>query len=458
MRLNGESFVRLAIRIFTVLALGAIAAAAAVGVTLLQPVQYRSTSVLLVPNTGDRADNEAVVRSLEALLVSPPVAADLAARAGTDLSPAEVVDRITVARPPDSSVLEVSVLDTDSARSVALARESGPALVARLSTVAGEATAQLPNIAQYAVVPINGEPATEVVVPPRERNGVIGLGLGLLLGAGLATWRPRRSRRIRSETDAAEAFSAPLYASLPILGSGSWRSHSLDVPDDVLPIGWPPAARRIVVLGTGGRPSVRLVQLLASAVAQVGRDVLLIDAEPEERGLTATFALHGRPGFFDGLSGRSDAATSRVPLSDEYLPREMSELVPPGGGRISLLPAGDVDVSAAAMAGSRVTHLLRRVRGDETIIVHAPRLPGPYPANQFVEFADAVVVPAVAGRTRMEEAEAVSRLVESLTPAPMYVVLLTDEVRRRRHTRERGPEPGLDGERPLPAPGATRAS
>jgi capsular polysaccharide biosynthesis protein/Mrp family chromosome partitioning ATPase len=423
--------VRLAIRIFTILALGAIAAAAAVFVTAVQPVQYRSTSVLLIPGAGSGADNEAVVRSLEALLVSPPVAADIAARAESGLTPGEVVDRMTVTRPPDSAVLEVAILDTDQKRSLDLARESGPALMGRLASVAQ--TGQLPALEEYTVVTVNGEPATDVVEPPRARNGVIGLVIGLLLGAGLAFWRPRRSQPISSEMEASEAFDTPLYATLPILGSGSWRDHSLDVPEEQLPIGWPPAARRLVVLGAGGRPSVRLVELLASAIAQSGRDVLLVDADPEERGLTATFGHNGRPGFFECLSGRADPVASTVPLDFDHIPQEMSDLVPPDEGRISLLPSGDIDVAPAVLAGARVTHLMRRLPlTHDTIIVHAPRLPGPYPVNQFVEFADAVVVAAVAGRTQVQEAQLMSRLVMSLTGAPMYVVLLTGGARRAR--------------------------
>jgi capsular polysaccharide biosynthesis protein len=417
------------LRIFTVLALGAIAAAAAVAVTLTQPVQYRSTLVLVAAGTGERAYNEAVVRSLESLIVSPPVATDVAKRAGVDLTAQQVTDRITVTRPPASTMLEISVLDTDEARSVALARETAPALKARLSDTEGD----LPG---YDVVAVNTNPVTAVIEPPRERNALIGLGAGLLVGAALVAWRPRRTRPIKSEAEAGRAFDTPLYATLPLLGSGSWRSHSLDISEEQLPIGWPPAARRLVVLASGGRPSVRLVQLLATAIAQSGRDVLLVDAEPEERGLTAIFGQHGRPGFFEGLSGGTDITASTVVLDDDMLPREMVDLVPPDGGRISLIPAGDVEISPAALGGVRVTHALRRVLGDATVIVHAPRLPGPYPVNQIVEFADAVVVPALEGRTRVEDAQSVTRLVTSITGAPMYVVLLTDRPTRRRPARD----------------------
>jgi capsular polysaccharide biosynthesis protein len=416
------------LRIFTVLAIGAVAAAAAVVVTLLQPVQYKSTLVLLAAGTGERAYNEAVVRSLESLIVSPPVAADVAARAGYDLTPEQVSDRITVTRPPASTMLEVSVLDDDRERSVALSRETGPALAARL----GDTTGNLPG---YDIVAVNTTPTTAVIEPPRVRNGLIGLGVGLLLGAGLLAWRPHRTRPIGSELEAGRAFDTPLYATLPLLGSGSWRSHSLDIPEEQLPIGWPPAARRLVVLASGGRPSVRLVQLLATAIAQTGRDVLLDVAEPEERGLTAMFGQHGRPGFFEGLSSSTDITASAVVLDDDVLPREMADLVPPDGGRISLIPAGDVEIAPSALGGVRVTHVLRRVLGDATVIVHAPRLPGPYPVNQIVEFADAVVVPALEGRTRVEDAQSVTRLVTSITGAPMYVVLLTDRPARRQPAR-----------------------
>ena len=429
---------RLALRLFIVLAIGAIAAAAAIAVTLLQPDQYKSTTVLLASGTGERAYNEAVVRSLESLIVSPPVAADIAAQAKVDLTPAEVIERISVSRPPASTLLEVTVLDTDRERSLALARQTGPALTARLENAPG-------NLRGYGIVTVNGEPVPTTIEPPRVRNGLIGAGIGLLLGAAIVAWRPRRSQPIKSEVDASEAYDTPLYATLPILGGGSWRAHSLDVSEDLLPIGWPPAARRLVVLGSGGRPSVRLVQLLATAIAQAGHDVLLVDGEPEERGLSATFGQHGKQGFFDCLSGRGDVETSSVTLGSDDLPREMAVLVPPDGGRISILPAGEVDVTPAALAGTRVSQVLRRAPSNATIIVHAPRLPGPYPANQYVEFADAVVVPVLAGRTRVDEAQAVSRLITSLTGAPMYVVLLTERSGRR----PAGPDPD---DRPPRAP------
>jgi len=451
--------VRFAIRIFTILALGAVAAATAVLVTAVQPVQYRSTSVLIVPGTGTRTDNEAVVRSLEALLVSPPVAADIAEQAGLGLTPAEVIDRMTVTRPPDSAVLEVAILDTDRDRSVALAREAAPALAARVGSVADPA--DLPAIAEYAVRSVNAEPTTDIVEPPRVRNGVIGLAIGLLLGTALAVWRPRRTRPIRTEIEASEAYDTPVYATLPILSSGSWADRSLDVPEDLLPIGWPPAARRIVVFGGGGRSSVRMVELLAGAIAQTGRDVLLVDADPEERGLTTTFGHNGRPGFFECLSGRADPVTAAVPLDFAHIPREMSDIVPPDEGRISLLPAGDIDVAPAVLAGARVTHLLRRLPlTHDTIVVHAPRLPGPYPANQFVEFADAVVIAAVAGHTPVQEAQLASRLVMSLTGAPMYVVLLTGAPRRGRPGSGRGRQLNghpFVGSRDDAAPGETTA-
>src|SRR3954451_20602778 len=148
----------MAIRVFTILALGAIGAAAAVVITALRPVQYESTSVLLIPGAATRADNEAVVRSLEALIVSPPVAEDIATAAGANLTAPQVVSRMTVTRPPDSSVLEVSVLDTDQDRSMALARAAGPALVARFNTIATTVGTGAPSVAEYAVVAVNGDP------------------------------------------------------------------------------------------------------------------------------------------------------------------------------------------------------------------------------------------------------------------------------------------------------------
>jgi capsular polysaccharide biosynthesis protein/Mrp family chromosome partitioning ATPase len=421
---------RLAIRILTVLALGAVAAAAALGITAAQPVKYQATSVLLIPQTANRASaNELIIRSIEALIVSPPVAGDIASRAQSGLSAAQVIDRTTVIRPPSSGILEVTVLDTSPTRSAALAGAAGPALLARITTLGGTISGR--DAADFAVGLVNDKPTVVTVEPDRQRNALIGLGAGLLLGIGLVAGWPRRSRVIRNEREASAAFDAPLYATLPILGSGSWRAHSLDVPEDGLPIGWPPAARRLVVVGSGGRPSVRLVQLLASAIAQSGRDVLVIDAEPEERGLTTAFECEGAPGFFDCVGGLADPVSTAVLLEGDHLPREMAELIPPKAGRIMFLPAGEVDIPPSALSGGRVQNVLGRVRANATVIVHAPRIPSPYPANQFVEFADAVVLPAVAGRTRMDEAKAVSRLVTSLTPAPVHVVLLNGESSRR---------------------------
>jgi capsular polysaccharide biosynthesis protein len=417
---------RLAIRILAVLALGAVAAAAALGISAAQPVRYKATSeLILVPGSSRSAANELVIRSVEALLASSTIASDVAAKSDQGLSATQVMARTTVTRPPASSNIDVSVLDTNKNRAVTLAREFGTALNDRVTKMGGSISGR--DAAKLTVGLVNENPTVVPVRVDRTRNSLIGLGVGLLLGVGLVLGlRPLRSRVIRNEKDASAAYDAPLYATLPILGSGSWRSHSLDVPEDTLPIGWPPAARRLVVVGTGGRPSVRLVQLLASAIAQSGRDVLLIDAEPEERGLTVAFGFEGAPGFFDCVSGLADPVSSAELLEGEHLPQEMAELIPPKGGRILLLPAGEVDIPPSALGGARVRNVLGRLRANVTVIVHAPRIPGPYPANQFVEFADAVVLSAVAGRTSVDEAQAVSRLVSSLTPAPMHVVLLND--------------------------------
>lgn len=402
---------------------GLLAAVSAAAVTAAQATRYRSTSVLVVPPTDGRADNEALVRTLAALLSSQPVAADIAQLAGVPLSPAQVQSRIEVERPPDSAVLNVSVVDTSQQRSQLLARQAGPALTARVNDLSQPPTPPT-GAATLRIVPVDPDPSTEVLDPPVLRNGVIALVLGLLVAAGANALRPARPAVITSEDDARRAYSLPVHARLPLVGAGARGWNPLDVIDALLVAEWPPSVGRIAVTGGDSRVSADFVLLLGAAFAAAGRSVTLVDADLERRGLTVRLKADRQVGLVEGVTADASMVAALLPVRAADLPDGLVAFLPEEPAFVRFLPAGRGETSPGLLADARLADLLRYLPPSDVMLVHAPRIPGPFSVRGLLDVSDALLVVAEERLTPVSEARVTGQLVSALTTKPAHVVLL----------------------------------
>jgi capsular polysaccharide biosynthesis protein/Mrp family chromosome partitioning ATPase len=387
-----------------------------------QPVTYRATAVVVAAPSANRVDNEALLRTLAALATSPPVLQAASTQGRLLFDGAELATKVSVSRPPDSSVLNISSEDRSRAVSVEIATSVAAALVQNASRLSsGDETAA----SRIRVVTLGSATATRID-PPLLRNSLIGGGLGLLVAATALLVRGRNEERVGGAGEL--TVSGDDLLEIP-----SQRPRDaatiFDLVHRALVLGEQPDLRRIAVVGGSSREETSFMLMLSVVLASVGKNVLLIDADLGARSLTSRLRRSRQLGFADVLTDEvPDATALEVPLLPDQLPRWMRNLLPPDAADIAFLPAGLADVqpgllNSATAASS--THVLGDA--DVTVIV-TPRVPGPYPVTSLLQSADAIFVLAVPRWTRLAEGRWRVHLVRKLSGgARVTIAVLGDQ-------------------------------
>jgi capsular polysaccharide biosynthesis protein/Mrp family chromosome partitioning ATPase len=412
----------LALRVLAALLFGLLTAATAYGVSATaQPVTYRATAVVVAAPSAARVDNEALLRTLAALATSPPVLQAASTQGRLLFDGAELAAKVSVSRPPDSSVLNISSEDRSRAVSLEIATSVAAALVqnaARLGN--GDETAA----ARIRVVTLGSATATRID-PPLLRNSVIGGGLGLLVAATALLVLGRNEERIGSAGEL--TVSGDDLLEIPSQHPRD-AATVFDLVHRALVLGEQPDLRRIAVVGGSSREETSFMLMLSVVLASVGKRVLLIDADLGARTLTSRLRQAGQPGFAEVLTDEiTDATALQVPLPADRLPRWMRNLLPPDAADITFLPAGRSDVqpgllNSATAAAS--THSLGDI--DVTVVV-TPRVPGLYPVTSLLRSADAIFVLAVPRWTRLAEGRWRVHLVRKLAGRARVTIAVLGE-------------------------------
>jgi non-specific protein-tyrosine kinase len=202
------------------------------------------------------------------------------------------------------------------------------------------------------------------------RYGVLGLGLGLVLGIGLAFLRDAFDTRLRTTDQIGEILGLPLLARIPEPPRRLRSGKGLLMLNDPLGSAAEPFrilatnldfvnlernARTIMFTSaTHGEGKSTTVANLAVALARGGRRVILVDLDMRKPSLDGLFALHERPGVTTVVLGQ-------VSLSDVLVP---IPLLDPGAaadgatdgsarGMVEVLPVGPLPPKPAEFVGSR---------------------------------------------------------------------------------------------------------
>jgi tyrosine-protein kinase len=198
-------------------------------------------------------------------------------------------------------------------------------------------------------------PNTGVQVKPRPtRNGLLGLGFGILIGLGLAFAADALDRRVRTVEEAEEQLGLPLLARTPPPPRRSRNGIAMfDDPDSP----YAEALRRLatnIVFSNPDRTARTLlftsalqqegksttVANLSVALAAAGNRVVLVDLDLRRPSLASLFGVHR-------LSGLTDVTIGRKRLEDALFPVGLADLE---------IPASDFDASEPSSHGS--LHLL----------------------------------------------------------------------------------------------------
>ena len=412
----------LALRVLAALLFGLLTAAVAYGVsTTAQPVTYRATAVVVAAPSAARVDNEALLRTLAALATSPPVLQTASTQGRLLFDGAELAGKVSVSRPPDSSVLNISSEDRSRAVSLEIATSVAAALVQSASRLA---TGDEAAAARIRVVTLGAATATRID-PPLLRNSLVGGGLGLLLAATALLVRGRSEERIGGAGELTAAGDDLLE-----IPSQNPRDAAtvFDLVHRGLALGEQPDLRRIAVVGGSSREETTFMLMLAVVLASVGKRVLLIDADLGARTLTSRLRQSGQPGFAEVVTDEvADPTVLQIPLPADRLPRWMRNLLPPDAADMTFLPAGLSDVQPGLLNSATAAVSTHYLWDTDVTVVVTPRVPGPYPVTSLLRSADAIFVLAVPRWTRLTEGRWRVHLVRKLSGRARVTVAVLGE-------------------------------
>jgi capsular polysaccharide biosynthesis protein/MinD-like ATPase involved in chromosome partitioning or flagellar assembly len=408
-----------------ILAIVAVTAVAAAVVTMLQPVTYEST-VTLVVSEREKGDIETLTRTLGALLRSETIGEDLRS-SGIELSPRDIANRISVERPPGSGVLEIRVTDTSAQRSQRIAAAIPTAFVNRVSQQleapeAGRATTSAPAVRAW-----DTSPDTERVPRPLARNGAVASLLGLILAAFAVAVRERMSPGVGSAAEAEASLGLPVLGSLPPLdGRRRGMAAPLDGVRAILAAaerdGWKQTPRSILVAGPAS-PSERALfsLLLALALSESGKRVLLVDADFETRALSSRLGLIGVPGLTKILRGDANIDDVEIRLEGTGAFATLKGLAAKKGS-LTVVPAGFSVSDRSALMSTDVAAKLHSQRRDAILVISGPSLVGSNPVWGLASGVQAVL--AVIGEgSNVWSARATADLLQARSPKVSAVLL-----------------------------------
>jgi polysaccharide biosynthesis transport protein len=161
-----------------------------------------------------------------------------------------------------------------------------------------------------------------------------------------------------------------------------------------------PMRNLLVTSAVPGEGKSTIAAHLAVACAQMGRKVLLVDANLRRPTLDKTFKVAGPIGLSDVLMGKR-------PYTDAVIKLEQ-----PG---LFLMPAGPVSRTAADLIGTRSSTVLSKIQRDfDLVIVDAPSILAAPETQELAGAVDGVLLLTKAGGTGAKlVSEALSRLLRA---------------------------------------------
>jgi len=280
------------------------------------------------------------------------------------------------------------------------------------------------NIVDPAIVP------EYPVKPQKSRNLLLGLLVGLMVGAGAAFFVDHLDDTIKDEEEAKRALGWPLLAMIPSIEGAAKGSGPADLVVQTNPKSSSAEAFRglrtavhfsslkrdckVVMITSSfpGEGKTTVAANLALTFAQSGNRVLLVDCDLRRPGLHKIFGHSRNPGVTEVLAG--DASLAKA-------------LHTTGIDNIALLTAGIIPPNPAELLCSdRMRDLLTRLRASyDMVILDAPPVVPVTDAPLLTALTDLVVVVVETGRIPANAAKRMKELLQSVR-APVAGFVLND--------------------------------
>jgi capsular polysaccharide biosynthesis protein len=205
-------------RVWIVISVVLIFVGAAVGASLLQTPVYEATAWLSLgqKQSPDQPVDMSSIEGLQQLthtmvvaIKSPPVADEVIQERGLQMGTQELLDNLTVEQIEDTSFLLLSYRDKDRQRAKDVVNDVSDTSIRRISAANVSTNDTTVTVYKRAAVP--GAP----ISPDPLRNGLLALGLGLMLGTGLAFLLEYLDDRWRSPEEVERFSGVPAFGVIP---------------------------------------------------------------------------------------------------------------------------------------------------------------------------------------------------------------------------------------------------
>ncbi len=297
--------------------------------------QYTATSTLFFsPGTAATANDlnqsaaytQNQMLSFAQLAVSPTVLAPVIAKLRLNMTTDELARSITVTTPQNTVIMTAAVTNMDPVQASQISNEFAKSIVTAVTKIVPVSTTKSSSVSAHiiaeATTPIS--PSS----PDTRRNVLTGGLIGLLVGALIIFAREQLSPKVRSVDDVAAVTSAPLLGTfirepkrLQSLGGQVLSKKNVESCRKL-------AAHLVGIVGHQQKLSLlvtapivdgersRIALGLASALAERGRRVLLVDSDIRNAAIANLTALKSVAGLESVLTENTDYSSAVVPFNN----------------------------------------------------------------------------------------------------------------------------------------------
>lgn len=401
--------------VLTVLATVAVALV----VTVQTTPQYSSSARLFVSTTeadasqafqGGQFATQRVASYADLVPKSRRLADQVAEDLGGNADPVQVQSEVTAAVVPETVNLEITATDPDPVRARDIAQAYAEALsdlVADLETPEGQANAPI-----RADIVDNAEVNTAPVAPQPVRNLGLGLALGLLLGAGLATARELLDTSVSTTEDVADITPAPMLGHIisdaaavrsspagALAGTTQWAESFRVLRTNMQYVEVDHDQKVFVVTSSmpGEGKSTTAVNL-AITMALADQRVVLVECDLRRPLIAGRMGLDGAVGSTSVLIGKVSLDDALQTYADTGLRVLACGPIPPNPSEL---------LQSQAMEG-----LLKQLRADfDVVLIDAPPLLPVTDAAILAAQTDGALLVVRHGKTSQDQLEhAIDRL------------------------------------------------
>jgi polysaccharide biosynthesis transport protein len=281
-------------------------------------------------------------------------------------------------------------------------------------------------------------PPSDPSRPKTQRNVVLGLVFGLILGLGLAALIERLDKHVRSVEELEELFGLPIIARIPrtkafknasaarmllapeaeALRTLRTNLRYLNINRDLTSV--------LIASSEPNDGKSTVARGLAGAMVEMGDDVVLVEAD-----LRKESAFRYTPGYVpDGLSG----VLAGAPLENALMQVPVSQGGADGGRAMTVLPSGPMPPNPSELLeGERMNEVMAELsRRYDMVVIDSPAIGFVSDAMSLVPKVSAILAVGGIGKTTRDGATGFVEQLELTGNRPLgLIATMTPSTRRQ---------------------------